>query len=791
MIQILALRPGRDGKSYPVWFEKGLRAPSVDAIFANPYEYIKNVPESERYNIYYTVADCLEESGRKLSEQHHLQFDIDGIEVPYKGDAIDEGQLGVMARVACKAIGVEFEKVGVLFSGNGLQIIVKTTHVITDPDFFDQTRKHYGSICDRIDLQLIQAKIIGKTDRSIWDSARIMRYPETLNVKAGKPQRMGILMNATMEALDYDVRVESKLLKVDAKDHIKTDVFNAYPTPDHKTIMKECKFLNWMQTHPADVTEPEWYAGVSITSRFENGHQFTHQISKGHPGYSFEETELKIKQALDASNPRTCENINAVSGGKCLGCKHYKTKLYTPIAIVGEDYIRTEKHGFHNFFVDEETGKTKIGKPNFEDLRKFFVRKHPYVSLEGAGIIRTWNGKYFDDYSRNSIRAFALEHFKPRCNESQRIEFVSEITLKNTVPVEWFTRSTDGKMNFQNGVYDIEKGILNPHSMEYGFRSILPCEYNPEARAPLWDKFLKEVTMDRQELIDIIQEFFGYSLANGPCKYQKMLMLLGSGANGKSKLVEVLRLLCGTGGHAALSVKDMRNEQNRYMLEGRLVNIAEENSNDSFRNTEVVKNFSRGGYISVKKVYETPYFYENKTKLIMLCNSLPRTTDLTHGFFRSFIMLPFDQVFSDAKGNRDNNIIDKLKPELTGIFNWAIEGYRRLERQGKFTESKAANRLLNSYKVEADNVLEWIEGEFDVAFTEDPTSFVNKETMYEKYNTYCENGNHKPDNQSIFFKKIKEIIEQKGFELIQKRTSEKGIRSRLINHFKMLDMADF
>ena len=64
MIQILALREGsRPGKKSEVWFERGLRAPSVESIFADPYEYIKNVAPSERWNVYYTVADCLEESG--------------------------------------------------------------------------------------------------------------------------------------------------------------------------------------------------------------------------------------------------------------------------------------------------------------------------------------------------------------------------------------------------------------------------------------------------------------------------------------------------------------------------------------------------------------------------------------------------------------------------------------------------------------------------------------------------------------------------------------------------------
>ena len=136
MIQILALREvGTAGKKAEVWFEKGIRAASVEEVFANYAQIVQKIPPSERWNVYYTVADCFEERGRRLEVQHHLPFDVDGI-APGQSDE----QLEMLARLVCDTIGVPYEKCGVLFSGNGLQIIVGTTSPITEIDEFDLQR---------------------------------------------------------------------------------------------------------------------------------------------------------------------------------------------------------------------------------------------------------------------------------------------------------------------------------------------------------------------------------------------------------------------------------------------------------------------------------------------------------------------------------------------------------------------------------------------------------------------------------------------------------------------------
>jgi len=780
MIQIWAIRDGQGA----TWFERGLRAPSVDAIFANPLEFIKSVPKSERWNLYYTVSECLEEPGRKLSVQHHIQFDVDGIRVPFTtDDKVDEAGLWLIAQVVCKALKVDPKEIGVLFSGNGLQFLIRTTTTITDPDYFGATRAHYGAICDRIDLQLMQAGMEGKADRSVWSTARLMRYPETLNRKPGKAERRAFTLNHTFKKLDYDITKISSLPTVAATDHIAKSVVDMFPTPDTKAIMSECKFLKWCQTSPADVSEAEWYAAISTTARFENGRQFTHEMSKGHPGYSFEETEQKIDQALEASGPRTCKNINAISSGKCVGCKHHDTKMTSPILIEGPDNIRTAKSGFHNIFVGED-GKIKIGKPNFEDLRKQFQKDHEYVSVDGTGIIRIWNGKSYDEFSRDRVHQYALDHFNPRSNHNIRNEFAAELTLRNMVDADFFSRSIEGKMNFQNGVLDVKSGLLKQHSKEYGFRSVLGCDYDPKAVAPRFLKFMDEVTMGRESLVNVIQEFLGYTFANGSCVHQKGLMLVGTGENGKSVLVQLLRNLTGREGSSSLSVKDMADPQSRYIMEGKTVNIAEENDKNAFKDPELIKNFIRGGSIRVKKLYAQPYEYFNKTKLIMLCNEVPYTTDVTHGFFRSFIMIPFDQVFSYAKGNKDPDIFDKLAVELPGIFNWIMEGYRRLEKQNKFSECVESDAMVEQYKADSNSFVSWANE--NIQFNPNPNEFINRTELYLDYKRYCEDSSEKfKYTQQKFMGHLRDFVKRNGGQLVEERKKKSGQdRGRCINHIK-------
>ena len=788
MIQILSLREyvdKRDGKTKKAerWFENKYRSPDVETIFKNPQALLNSITPSERFNMYYTVSECLEEPGRKLLRQWHIPFDVDKLDLGTELE-VDRQKLDTIARVVCDAIGVPFEKTGVLFSGNGLQFIIRIPVPIEDVTYFDRMRVFYRAICDRVNLRLMQNSIVGEADMSVWSPARLMRFPETLNVKPGKPSRLGFILNANIEEVDFELKKASGLPDIPADQQISREMLNVLPTPDVKTIMAECKFLNWAHVHPDKVTEAEWYAALSITARFPNGKEFSHSMSKGHPGYSFEETEQKLEQAYSASGARTCKNINSTSGGKCLGCKHNNTNLVSPIAIVGPDHVRTANMGFYNFFADPNTGNIRKGKPDFEGLQKHFRNEHNYISTPGGGSVWTWNGKHFEEMEKEFILQYAHTHFKPMPDTKMRAEFYQFVKLAEIRRPDWFSTSIAGKMNFQNGVLDVKAGILSPHSTQNGFKSVLPCAFEPEAKAPRFEQFLNDVTVGRSELTNILQEYMGYIFANGDCRFEKILLLLGSGSNGKSTFVNIIKALASVQGYSSLSIKAMHIDQNRYLLDGKLVNIAEENSPDSFKDTELLKNFASGGEIMVKRVFQEPYQYVNKTKLVALCNTPPRASDTTHGFYRKLLMVPFDQVFSNEKGNLDTGLLEKLTLELPGIFNWIREGYLRLEKQGRFSESNASTNTLLKYQTDSNSIMAWAQD--NLFFSPDTKVETDRQEMYLDYRQFCESTGvaAKPANQVYDY--VEAFVKKNGAVFTQhKRRGASGKRFWAIQHVAM------
>lgn len=780
MIQILALRDytRKDGTVTKAeqWFDKGLRAASVEQVFASPLELIRSVPESERHNVYYTVAECLEEKGRKLKSQNHIPFDVDGIDPPNQGD---ETSLIPMARLICAAIGVKYEETGVLYTGNGLQLIVGTTHTIESEEYFDKWRSHYKAICDRIDFELKKAGFKGKSDTSVFSKARLMRFPCTQNIKPNKPTRTGVILNGTIVRSGFRVEVASGVPVISPSDQVSERILLDFPTPDAKTILSECKFLQWNFAHPEEVDEPKWYAALSIVSRLPNGDELCHKMSEGHPSYTFEGTQRKIEQAKISSGPRTCKNIGAISD-KCLTCPHFGSGLTSPILLEGPDHIKTENSGFH-FVSFTESGKVKKTKPDYEGLVRFLARKHHFKVIEENKFVMIFNGKYYQEKRKEYFYKFAQDNFDPKPLTPQRVEFYNHVLLNNSVPEDFFTKEPTGLMNFQNGVYNLKTRELSPHSTEYGFRSILPCSFDANATCPAFLQFIKDVTLDRQELIDVLQEYLGYAFGVSDCKYEKALLLIGDGANGKSTLAKLIRDLAGETNVSNLSFSSLSSEQNRVLLYGKMLNVSEENSRGSFKDTEFIKNLISGGMIGAKRVYHEPFEFLNTSKLVMLCNKLPFLKDATYGFRRKFIIMPFEATFDDDK--KDVWISDKLRKELPGIFNWIMAGYDRLTARGKFSESEIVNQISEDYREAGDMTYSWIQE----ACAFDIDSSVSRRELRDSYLAWCMDNSIRNNffNPKEFYGDVRDLIVQE-FKIPKGKVDTKYNGERRIRGIRIL-----
>lgn len=160
----------------------------------------------------------------------------------------------------------------------------------------------------------------------------------------------------------------------------------------------------------------------------------------------------------------------------------------------------------------------------------------------------------------------------------------------------------------------------------------------------------------------------------------------------------------------------------------------------------------------------------------MACNEMPTTEDTTYGLTRKVQIIPFRAFFDDKLNNKDSEIESKLKRELSGIFNRAIEAYKLCVKQKKLTENEASINAMREYQKEIDYTIDWIEN--NLTFhplgngMDERKQPVSK--IYASYKIEMENTGFKPLNKFKFGKKIGHAIsdykDRVKYTKIQNRT---------------------
>jgi putative DNA primase/helicase len=699
----------------------------------NPKKYLTKLPKNEWFNTYYTVAQGL--GKREFVKQEVMVFDIDKI------------TLDIPQKYAAQVKSVIGSGFAVIDSGNGLHFIVAMKTPITEAVYFDKNRRHYNALCDKINAALARANLPGVTDPAVFDPRRIMRYPETENRKKDKETKYcKVLSTKGFAPREFDITKLSGLPEVSAEDQINSRVATKIPN-DTNAVLEGCRFLQWTKEKPNEISEAQWYGALSITGRLDR--KIAHDYSSGHKTYSHAETETKIDQALEASGPRTCKGIQKL-GFDCQKCPHFE-KVESPIMIRGAEFIKTEHTGFHNM-IPVQNAPPKPGKPNYDDLRKFFERKQPYIILGNSKACLIWTGTHWQGMEDIYLENFAQQHFNPPATNIMRAEFRGIVQCTNIKEPTWFTDTTKKKMNFKNGVLDLDTLELSPHSPSYGFRYVLDYDYDGKAKAPEWEKFLKFVTQDRQDLEDVLMEFMGYSFSGDTCWAQRALILSGDGANGKSTFIETLQALAGKGTYTSIPIEELKKQENRFRIDGSLFNVGEETPNNALIESGFFKALIGGGATTGRQLYKQGYEFVNICKLILLCNKLPVTWDVSHGYFRRLLVVPFDRVITLAE--KDPFIKDKLLKELPGIFNLVIEGYRRLCKQKKFSESTAVDDAITNYMEESNTVIHW----YKENCMDHPDKAASPKKMYSDYKQDSELNGFKPTNSIDFGRRIAKLI---------------------------------
>lgn len=313
-------------------------------------------------------------------------------------------------------------------------------------------------------------------------------------------------------------------------------------------------------------------------------------------------------------------------------------------------------------------------------------------------------------------------------------QFLSDARLKEA---EGNNHST--VINLSNGTFEItsQKQILRPFDKSDFLTYQLPFSYNNKANAPRFKRFLNEV-LPELELQNILAEYLGYIFVkNSVLKLEKVLLLFGTGANGKSVLFEILMALLGSQNVTNFSLNRLTDDQgnSRAQLGNKLLNYSSEINGKL--ESSIFKQLVSGEPVEARLLYKDSQIITDYARFMFNCNELPKEVENTNAFFRRFIILPFRITIPTQ--NQDKELSKKIiKDELSGVFNWVLNGLTRLLRNKDFTHSKIVEDEVLQYQKESDSVLMFLEEEgYRISIHKTRPL---KEVYFE-YENYC-NMNH-------------------------------------------------
>ena len=332
----------------------------------------------------------------------------------------------------------------------------------------------------------------------------------------------------------------------------------------------------------------------------------------------------------------------------------------------------------------------------------------------------------------------------------------------------------DFRLNTLNGTINLKTGSFEPSQRSHFITKNIPVTYDSHAQCPGFISFLQSI-MKNTNLVDYIQKIVGYSLT-GDTSEQCYFFLYGSGSNGKSTLLNVVRTLLG--GFAknidfnslTYSGFNARNDLAR-LIGSRFVTAIEVDIKKCL-NEAVVNRITGNDPVTVKFLYGEYFEYIPTYKLFIAGNNRPNIEGTSHATWRRIRLIPFEVRFEEGN-NMKKNLYNELIQELPGILNWAIEGCLKWLRDGLEppAEVKAAT---TSYRQQSDTVLNFLNELCRV----DPSSSVNSSKFYKTYKQWCHNN----AEYSIGKQHFTESMNNKGFRKVKKQGTEKweGLELQMI-----------
>lgn len=310
---------------------------------------------------------------------------------------------------------------------------------------------------------------------------------------------------------------------------------------------------------------------------------------------------------------------------------------------------------------------------------------------------------------------------------------------------EW-NRGGGELLNCKNGEVFFKDGKwrLRAANRENYRTTQLPVEFNAEAKAPRFDRFLDEIFAGDEDAVEkrqLILEMMGYSLMTEQ-PHDKFAILVGEGRNGKSVLLDLLPKLVGRGNYSAVSPENFAKPFSLAQLHNKLVNVVGEVSVGAKLPDGPLKDITGRGLIEAEFKGQDSFRFQPYCTVWIGTNNMPHVRDFSEGMKARSMIVQFNNTFTGdpEKLDRerhypaDTGLGAELEAELPGILNMALAAYGEVMQRGDIIIPSSTREARASWELDSNPVARFFEERVIV----EEGDFITSRSLFDSYLKWCE-----------------------------------------------------
>jgi putative DNA primase/helicase len=367
-----------------------------------------------------------------------------------------------------------------------------------------------------------------------------------------------------------------------------------------------------------------------------------------------------------------------------------------------------------------------------------------------------------DDARRKALASWAVKSESRRALDAMvalarsRPEVVDTLERYDTDPM---------LLGVRNGVVNLATGEFRAAERDDRMMRQAAVDFVAGAAAPRWEQFLAEIFADDAEMVNFMARALGYSIT-GSTAEQVMFVAHGTGANGKSVFINVLRRLLGDYAKAVqpetLMARDRGGIPNDIArLRGaRFVPTVEIEDGKKMAES-LVKQLTGGDAISARFMRQEFFEFTPVAKVWIATNHRPVITGTDYAIWRRILLVPFGVTIPVDR--RDRELEEKLLGESSGILNWLIAGCRQWRERGLAAPQKVLAATAQ-YQRDMDRI-----GLFLEERTVRGAGRTRKTALYAAYRQWCEESGVYPVRKMAFHQKA---LDEHGLVVVRRRGYE-------------------